>query len=105
MQLPLAIVRRNDAARNRNWHGRFSSGEEQQHLLIGNIERTKTIVALDSFESEDVFIEERRAVQLIDIERRLEHASDSGHISHPMVQSESWREKSRRLSGFNQAGA
>src|SRR5260370_6069196 len=105
MQLPLPIVRRNDAARNCNRRSRFSSGKEQQHLLTGNIERTKTIVALDSFESEDAFIKDHRAVQLIDIERRLEHASDSGHISHPMVQSESWREKSRRRSGFNQAGA
>ena len=44
-----------------------SSGEEQQHLLTGNIERTKTIVALDSFESEDAFIKDYCAVQLIDI--------------------------------------
>src|SRR5258708_7764419 len=105
MQLPVAVMRRNDAARNRNRRSRFTSGKQQQHLLTGNIEGAKSIVALDSFESEDALIKGSSAVQLIDIERRLEHACDSGHISDPMVQSESWREKSRRRSSLNQAGA
>src|SRR5262249_58612552 len=82
MQRAVAIVGRDGTARHTHGLEREAAPEDEQHALAADIIGAEPRVAGERLEPEHVAIEARRALEIVHIERRLEHAIELGRRYH-----------------------
>src|SRR5262249_14263841 len=76
MQSSLAVMRRNNAPRDRHRFGRFAPLEKQEHIAAGNVEGTKPVVLCHNLKAEQALIELHRPAQVVQVKGRLEVSGD-----------------------------
>src|SRR5262244_3481773 len=79
VQGPVTIVRRNGSAGHAHGFEREAAPEDEQHALAADVVSAEARVARERGELEHVLVETRRAIEIVDVERGLEHAVEPGH--------------------------
>src|SRR5262245_6191877 len=79
MQRAVAVMRRDGTARHAHGLKRETAPEDEQHALAADVIGAEPRVAGQRLEPEHLAVEACRALEVIHIERRLEHAVELGY--------------------------
>src|SRR5262245_66459265 len=81
MQRAVAIMRRDGTARHAHGFKRKATPEHEQHALAAHIIGAEPRVARELLQAEHIAVEARSALEVVHIERGLEHAVELGRDS------------------------
>src|SRR5262245_56545119 len=82
MQRAVTVMRRDGTARHVHGLKREAALEHKQHALAADVVGAEPCVARELLQSQHIAVEARRALEIVHIERRLEHAVELGASYH-----------------------
>src|SRR5262249_30300017 len=116
MQRAVAVVRRDGSARHAPGFEREAAPEEEQHALAADVIGAEARVTCEHREPEHDLVEPRRAIEIVDVEARLQHPVEPGHAragpcirgacpfrktgSHPRIKSEAGFSGNMRVTTY-----